>query len=870
MRIGKKLIVFIVGFCLPAVISVSYCLSMWFDHRVETFKQSAVNIELSTIQSQIEKDIKQLELLAKVYALPLSKLAIKERVSLDEAWRDSLLADHLSLFYLNNGELQPFSPIYDDVTSFGFDSIPAQLQDTTQALSGIYMLQDKSFIVSLVPISQSRSIVLARRLTPAYLSTYGFKGLVSNIDMVQGEAIETLDAYSDNPIFSLKVPSLISERPAYLEVQFSEAAFNQVKLKYDLVTFSIVGVGLLILIIGYIWLKMGLIRPFRRLMTQVADIDPIAKTYTPLVGSGCSELVIMADRVNTLLARIFQQKERFKTTLESIAEAVILTDIEAKVVYLNPQAEQLLGVKSNNAIGVTVDSLLSTDKSIKDELREFMRSQAQAPILSKLKLKTDKTRILERSISNLLNHQRVVIGTVIVLRDVTQEELLKMQLRQKANIDSITSLLNRRAFEERLEKFSHDAQSIAICYFDLEQFKLINDSCGHSAGDTMLAMVAKAMQSCLSKDEMLARLGGDEFGLAIRDHNALEVAQLVKRVTASVSMQVLRDNGCHYKVGISAGVAIARAPYISPKEMLKDADVACIAAKRKGCNQVHFYDDNDKESIYQRNAPMWAVRIGQAIEHNELLLYYQPIKGMGPGEHRQRMEILLRIQEPCGRILSPAQFIEAAERFKLMNDVDKEVIRKAFLWLSLHEEIWDDHCISINLSGNSLGAEGMVEYIAEQFKRFEIPSKCICFEITETSAIQNRNRAMDMLNYLRKLGFSFALDDFGTGFASYGYLKELPVDYVKIDGCFVKSLATNAKDFAIVKSIHDVCGVMGIETVAEFVENQDIIDRLEDIGINYAQGYAIGRPKPLDTYMELWRSRGQLLQAKPTLELVSA
>jgi len=870
MRIGKKLIVFILGFCLPAVISVSYCLSMWFDHRVDTFKSSAINIELNTIKAQIEKDINQLRLLANVYALPLSTLPIEERQLLDEAWRDSQLAEHLSLFYLNDGELQPFSPIYDDIMSFEFDSVPAQLRYATQSHSGIYMRNGMSFIVSLVPVAESRSILLVRQLTPEYLSTYGLKGLVSHINMVPGESNLVYDVKGDNSVSSIKVPSLVLEKPAHLEVSFAESEFNQVKLKYDLVTFSIVGVGLLILIIGYIWLKQGLIRPFRRLMTQVANIDPIAKTYTPLVGSGCSELVIMAERVNTLLARIFQQKERFKTTLESIAEAVILTDIGAKVVYLNPQAERLLGVKNDTAIGVSVDSLVKTDKSIKDDLFEFMFSQAQQPVLSKLKLKTDKTRILERSISNLLNHKRIVIGTVIVLRDITREELLKRQLRQKANFDTITGLLNRRAFEERLEKFSHDAQSIAICYFDLEQFKLINDSCGHSAGDTMLAMVAKAMQSCLSKDEMLARLGGDEFGLAIRDHNATEVAQLVKRVVSSVSMQVLRDNGCHYKVGVSAGVAIARAPYISPKELLKDADVACIAAKRKGSNQVHFYDDNDKESIYQRNAPMWAVRIGQAIEHNELLLYYQPIKGMGPGEHKQRMEILLRIQEPCGRILSPAQFIEAAERFKLMNDVDKEVIRKAFLWLSLHEEIWDDHCISINLSGNSLGAEGMVEYIAEQFKRFEIPSKCICFEITETSAIQNRNRAMDMLNYLRKLGFSFALDDFGTGFASYGYLKELPVDYVKIDGCFVKSLATNAKDFAIVKSIHDVCVVMGIETVAEFVENQDIIDRLEDIGINYAQGYAIGRPKPLETYIELRHSRGQQLQAKPALELVSA
>ena len=851
MHIGKKLIIFVVGCCIPAVIAVSYCLNMWFDHRIESLKQSTEQSELVKISAQLDKDIEQLELLAYVYALPLSELSPLKRVAIDEAWRTSKISKHLSLFYLNEGNLQPFSPLYDDIMSFEFESIPDDLLHAVDVQSGMYISKGESYIVSLLPIEQARAILMVRRLTTDYLSTYGMQGLVDDIEIVAGPMLEQGNSVKNLSLMAL--PSFIKDKPVHLEVVFSEDAFSHVQLKYDLVSIGIVCIGILMLILGYIWLNLGLIKPFHRLMKQLAEIDPTAKSYTPLIGSGCSELVVMADSINTILARVFQQKEREKTTLESIAEAVILTDVGAKVVYLNPQAERLLRVKSSAAIGVSLDSLLKTGSNLNDELFKFMQSRAETPVLNKLKLTSDSTRIMERSISNLLNHQQEVMGTVIVLRDITQEELLKRKLRQRANVDPITGLLNRRAFDERLEKFSHEAQSIAICYFDLEQFKLINDSCGHAAGDRMLAMVAKAMQSCLSPDEMLARLGGDEFGLAIRDHSALEVAQLVKRVITSVSMQVLKDKACHYKVGVSAGVAIARAPYICAKELVKDADIACIAAKRKGSNQVHFYDDKDKELKHQRNAPMWAVRIGQALEHNELLLYYQPIKGMGAGEHRQRMEILLRIQEPNGRILSPAQFIEAAERFKLMTDVDKEVIRKTFLWLSMHEELWGDHCISINLSGNSLGAEGMVDYIAEQYERFAIPSECICFEITETCAIQNRNRAMDMINHLRQLGFSFALDDFGSGFASYGYLKELPVDYVKIDGCFVKNLATNAKDFAIVKSIHDVCGVMGIQTVAEFVENQDIIDKLESIGINYAQGYAIGRPQPLSSYVPVER-----------------
>ena len=618
--------------------------------------------------------------------------------------------------------------------------------------------------------------------------------------------------------------------------------------KLDWISAAILLCGIVLVAVGYIWLRTGVLRPFKNLMLQVAKVDPNANQYDPVNGSGCQELQVLGDSVNTLLAQIFQQKEHSRITLASISEAVIVTNISAEVVYLNPLAESMLAIKNTDALGKTLGSLIIEDQHTNAAILRVMQSGSADANQAQIRLNSPTKRIMARSISNLRNHQNTVIGAVVVLRDITEEELLKRQLRRQAHYDKTTGLANRVYFEEQLVQLANAAQSIAICYLDLEQFKLINDSCGHDAGDIMLGLVAKAIKSCVDDNDLVARLGGDEFGLALVNRSALDVAQLLKHLIKQVSMQVLHSNQCHYKVGVSIGVAFGRAPFISARELLKDADIACLAAKNKGSNQVSFYDDKDKDLSNQRNAAKWAMRIAQAIEHSELLLYYQTITGLAEGNTRQRMEILLRIQEPCGRILPPAQFIAAAERFKLMLEVDKEVIRKAFLWLSLHHELWGDHCLSINLSGNSLGAEGMVEYIAKQQQLFGIPSHCICFEITETSAIQNRNRAMEMLKQLRLLGFSFALDDFGSGFASYGYLRELPVDYVKIDGCFVKSLASNAKDYAIVKSIHDVCRVMGIETVAEFVENQEIIDRLKHIGINYAQGYAIGRPKPLESY----------------------
>lgn len=853
MHIGKKILVFIAGFCLPAVVIVSYCLGYWYDHRVELLRQDSANRELTNIQQQFNIDVDRLAFLTNIYALPLSQLYGSQlntlESTLESSWHSSSMSANLSWYILADGELRAFLPNKQPLASDKLQEIASAVTAIGKSrVAGAYLIGNQAFVVTAVASAPKEYVLLIRQLTSNDLLEYAQASLVTKVTMSHSAVAASNTEGTHSNI--IEIPSLLKNKPIYLQVFFSDGLFQAVKFRLDWVSLSFILLGVFIVALGYIWLRRGLLKPFKHLMQQLALVDPMSSVYRPVMAEGNQELEVLASRVNSLLARIFQQKERAKITLESIAEAVILTDVDAKVLYMNAKAESLLGVVSADALNLSLGSLLKASESLNQAVFNCIRLGDSTPQTEKIKLLTASPRIMERSISNVRGHNKDIVGTVVVLRDITQEELLKRQLQRRANIDSVTQLLNRQAFEERLPHFAHNAKTIAVCYLDLEQFKLINDSCGHAAGDRMLAMVAKAMQACLGPEELLARLGGDEFGLVMCNRTALSVAQLLKQVSARVSLQVLNDKNCHYKVGLSIGVAFGRAPFIDAQELLKDADIACIAAKAKGSNQIHFYDDKDKELTYQRNAPKWAVRIAQAIDDNELILYYQPIRGLGAGSKRQRMEILLRIQEPCGRILAPAQFIAAAERFKLMPEIDKEVIRKAFLWLSLHPDLWPDHCISINLSGNSLGAEGMVEYIAQQQGIFDIPSQCICFEITETTAIQNRHRGMEMLKQLRKLGFSFALDDFGSGFASYGYLRELPVDYVKIDGCFVKNLAVNAKDYAIVKSIQDVCRVMGIETVAEFVENQDIIDCLQSIGINYAQGYAIGRPQPLANYRE--------------------
>ncbi|HCD12498.1 EAL domain-containing protein [Shewanella sp.] len=853
MHIGKKIGVFILGFCIPALLVVAYCLNFWFEYSLGQFRQQTLEHEYVGIEQQFTRESRRLLQLARLY-VPILEMPSD---SLLAGWVEGLQSSNISLFHLHQGKV---TALANGKTRVLEQKIPPA--DMFAALDkeafGAAVVNGQPLQIGFYRFDDGEALIVTRLLTPVHLQNLGQADLIQSVALVPlRQPVSTgqhLKLFSQVP-----VPTLLGE-PFVLQIRQQSDAFERLEWQSLLVVMLLLLGGMLMVAIGYLWLRRGLLKPFDRLMTELKEIDPSARRYTHVSGYGGAEFKVLADRINNLLLRIFQQNERSRITLESIAEAVILTNNKAKVIYLNPQAESLLGLRSQQALGWTLDSLLKSDDQLDEELLAFMSSGNRQPEYSKVTLQMQQPRIMERAVSNLCNHKGKVIGAVTVLRDITQEETLKQQLRLKASVDGITGLYNRSAFEERLPGYAEGADTLALCYLDLEQFKLINDNCGHDAGDQMLVMVARAIESCLKGDEMLARLGGDEFGLAVRNRSALEVAKLLKKLVKQVCLQVLPCGGAHYRVGVSSGVAFHRGPCMAPAELLKDADIACLAAKRKGSNQIHFFDDRNKELANERNAPKWAVRIARAIEDKELLLYFQPIQGLNGCCRRQRLEILLRIRDNSGRILPPAQFIAAAERFKLMPEVDREVIRKAFLWLSEHSQLWSELCISINLSGNSLGSEGMLDYIAEMQGRYGIPSSCVCFEITETSAIQNRTRAMEMLNQLRRLGFAFALDDFGSGFASYGYLRELPVDYVKIDGCFVRHLASNAKDYAIVKSIHDVCRVMGIETVAEFVENQEIVDKLLEIGVDYAQGYAIGRPKPLEQFYQWQKAHEQQLQ----------
>ncbi|MGS0694940.1 putative bifunctional diguanylate cyclase/phosphodiesterase [Shewanella sp. 0m-4] len=832
---------------IPLLVAASLAGVTWLHSEVDSIRRDVIEAELKSIESQIKSDLK-----VQQRALEAQPMLLASAVnSAASAWPKLAQFSDLQLSPVVDGYVD-----LDDGANKARLNLPAELLANPQENTGLYYdaQHRQGYFISLQAASGSQRLLLSRKLTDAYLANLDLSDFVTQIKLAPGSAqaglLLTDDTLTANTVTAeLSMPSLLAQSPAHLTITFSNHFFSRVVLQYSLFTLILLGLSIILLLGVFFWLRLGVFKPFERFAKQLNAIDFTSRERALISSDGHGEFSQISSDINQLLSRVYQQERQSKITLESIAEAVILIDIDTRVSYLNPYGERLLKVSNEQARGKSLDELLAGHKGLSDTLVAFMQGGSLRVESTQLRLDIDTPKLMSGKFSNLSDYSGRIIGAVIALRDTTEEALLKQRLQRGVHFDSMTGLLNRGAFEQQFIRYVQSSKTLAVVCLDLEQFKLINESCGHSVGDKMLDNVAKAIGSCLFKGELLGRLGGDEFGLVIKDCSALEVAKLIKKIIVSVGSQEVTHNDTHYRVGVSAGVALSRFDQQTDLlELLKDADIACHAAKCKGSNQVHFYDSRDKDLSYQRNASKWAVRIVQAIEHNELVLYYQKIKCLSSHSRRQRLEVLLRIQEPGGRVLPPAQFIAAAERFKLIVDVDKEVIRKTFLWLSLNEPLWDDHCLSINLSGNSLGAEGMVDFILKQQKRFGIPSSCICFEITETSAIQNRSRAMKMLLDLRKRGFAFALDDFGSGFASYGYLKEMPVDYVKIDGCFVKNLVSNAKDYAIVKSINDVCRVMGIETIAEFVENQEIIDQLEIIGINYAQGYGIGRPQALESY----------------------
>ena len=574
---------------------------------------------------------------------------------------------------------------------------------------------------------------------------------------------------------------------------------------------------------------------------------------------------VARDTTESRLAReiLFKEKELWKITLDSIADGVITTDLEGSVIYLNSVAETKTGWSKEKANNQPLEDVLKLvnekdDAPIKLPVSTWLKDGIKASLEEPADLQTrnnEERCSIELTGAPIRDSKSQIIGSVTVFHDVTKLRALTTQLSYQATHDALTGLINRVAFDAHLEQAIHSAgrseKTHALFYMDLDQFKIVNDTCGHAAGDELLIQITSLIRDTLRESDLLARLGGDEFGVLLTGCSLSKAEEIAESLRKLVEDYRFPWEDRVFRIGASIGVVPITDSETSLTELLKAVDTACYVAKENGRNQVHVSLPDDTAAAAHHGQMQWMQRIQHAIENDEFVLYGQPIFDISGNAYKcHHVEILLRLVEAKGtdveRIIPPNAFIPAAERYHIMPAVDRWVIRKALSWLSESESsARSDLIYTINLSGQSLSDTGMFDYISKQIKATGVNPKRICFEITESAVIANMNVAQQFVKDLRALGCLMALDDFGAGLSTFEYLKQLPVDFVKLDGSMIRDVASSRISQAMVHAVNYVAHEMGMKSVAEYAESDEIIAALKKLSIDYAQGHALGKPEPL-------------------------
>jgi len=552
------------------------------------------------------------------------------------------------------------------------------------------------------------------------------------------------------------------------------------------------------------------------------------------------------------------ERERFKDFAEVAADYFWEMDGNLKFTYLSGRFEEITGVLPSQLLGQTRREFwtgrIGDSEQWEQHFRDLEASRQFEDVELPWVCPNGQARVLRISGKPLFDSLDAFQGYRGAVRDVTEAHHMAQQLAHQATHDALTGLINRRAFEHRLQRVLDTAQAEqaehALCYLDLDQFKIINDTCGHVAGDELLRQLGGLLQQKVRRRDTLARLGGDEFGVLMEHCSLKHALRVANALRVAVEEYRFAWEGKSFNVGVSMGLVPITETSESIAGVLGAADAACYTAKDEGRNRIHVYREDDAELAKRHGEMRWVARIQRALEEDRFQLSFQPIVPVtGADQKGAHYELLLRLKDEEGRIVLPAAFLPAAERYNLATKVDRWVIRSAFEWLAFHpEHVERLYLCEINISGWSLGDGEFLKWVTEQFLEAAIPPGKVCFEVTETAAIANLTSAKHFMQTLKAVGCRFALDDFGSGLSSFAYLKTLPVDFLKIDGLFVKDIADDPTDLAMVKSINEIGHTMGKQTIAEFVESEAILEKLRppNIGIDYAQGYHIGRPKPID------------------------
>ncbi|MDW3094297.1 MAG: EAL domain-containing protein [Gammaproteobacteria bacterium] len=569
---------------------------------------------------------------------------------------------------------------------------------------------------------------------------------------------------------------------------------------------------------------------------------------------------IHAEKTNRI--QLQQEKDKAIATLNSIVDAVITTNAEGVVEYENAAAERLTGVSREDTRGKSIEKVISFFK-------EHSMNDIDNPVLTCLKtgermnqkiyadmLDKDGTRYtVQVMAAPLVRKDGQIFGAVLVLNDVTNIRILSRRLKYQASHDILTKLINRSEFEKRVNNAITIAQNYegnsAVLYIDLDRFKLINDICGHAAGDELLKQVAKLLRTIVNKKNSVARMGGDEFAVLIEDTNIVSAEKVAEKILTDLAAYRFSWDEKTFSIECSIGMAEIQSSCDGLTYILNAVDSACYLAKESGRNCIRKYCDGDDTIIERKGQERWIQHFDKAIESDGLVLYAQPIVSLAKDKPKKTsIEVLVRMLDEDGSIIPPNAFLPAVERYDRAYKLDRWIIEKVFQYISENKnKVKELTKISINLSGQSVAEDELLSFIQDKSREYKIDSTKICFEITETAAIANLTTAIDLIEQLKDDGFLFALDDFGSGLSSFAYLKTLPVDFLKIDGIFVKDMQTDKVNYAMVKAIHEMSAVLDKQTIAEYVENEAVVELLTEIGVDYGQGFHLGKPEPIENYL---------------------
>ena len=573
-----------------------------------------------------------------------------------------------------------------------------------------------------------------------------------------------------------------------------------------------------------------------------------------------NDLMLALSRAESSEIALSLEKEQAEVTLSSITDTVVTVDVDLNIVYLNPAGEKLLGHSNEEVCGEAFNKIFlivdeNTGEEIIDPLKDCVDTGefVTLPEHSSLTRNDESTVSIEASIAPMKSEKDNLIGVVMVIQDVSQTRSLNRQLSYQASHDLLTGLYNRRKFEEYLEEILIDTREEnrhhTLFYLDLDEFKVVNDTCGHVAGDELLKQLPALFNETLRTGDIVARLGGDEFGIILQNCSVQQAGLIAEKIREKIKSFRFVWEDHTFEIGVSIGVVGIDADNAEMSFILSSADMACYAAKDAGRNCVHVYEPSD-DVITERSGQMhWAARISKALEEHQFMIYQQPIVGL-TGESGHHQEILVRMIDEDKNVVLPGSFMSAAERYGLMHEIDRWVIREVFQHMGRDDPAdpvkGTNRVFFINLSGESINEQSLLNYILEEKDKYDVSLENVCFELSENTATSNLSKTAAFIKELKKHNCKFSLDGFGNGLGSFSYLKSMPVDYIKINGDFIKEISNDAIDRAMVESILKVARILGLATIAEHVENNETLVVLKEIGVDYVQGYYLGRPEAVD------------------------